>query len=99
MIKLSAVINMIQQVFYYAFQINASAEYEKKGDLAYLSKVYWAFSCLLIVIASMLMCVMPAIGSLVLQGEFASASKYLSLIHISSQRQDRGVLRKWNLWI
>ena len=78
-IKLSAVINMIQQVFYYAFQINASAEYEKKGDLAYLSKVYWAFSCLLIVIASMLMCVMPAIGSLVLQGEFASASKYLPL--------------------
>lgn len=77
--KLSAVVNMIQQVFYYAFQINASVEYESQGDLAYLSKVYWAFSFLLISLTSILMCIMPVLGGIVLQGEFGSASIFLSL--------------------
>ena len=77
--KLSAVVNMIQQVFYYAFQIDASIEYESQGDLAYLSKVYWVFSFVLIVLTAVLMCILPAIGGLVLQGDFVSASIYLPL--------------------
>ena len=77
--KLSAVINMIQQVFFYAFQINSVKEYEEGRDGAYLSRTYWGFSAGLLLFCSLLMCVMPLIGPLVLRGEFSSSVVYLPL--------------------
>ena len=77
--KLAAVINMVQQVFFYAFQINSVQEYESDRDEKYLSRTYWAFSGGLLAFCSGLMCIMPLLGPLVLRGEFSTATIYLPL--------------------
>lgn len=77
--KLSAAVNMIQQVFFYAFQINSSLEYERNADEAFLSKTYWLFSAGLTLACSLLICVLPLISGFILQGEFSTASIYLPL--------------------
>lgn len=78
--KLSAVINMVQQVFFYAFQINASREYDEGADLKFLSKTYWWFAAALIFFGSLLLCVMPLLADFLLQGDFKVGAIYLPAV-------------------
>lgn len=78
--KISAVVNMVQQVFFYAFQINASKEHDEGADLVFLSKTYWWFAAALIMVGSFLLCIIPLLADFLLQGEFRVGAIYLPAV-------------------
>lgn len=84
-IKISAVINMLQQAIYAAFQLNTSQTYEESEDKeAYYSSVVNSFTSLYAIFGSMMICLAPLIAKITLRGEFYSAKIYLPLIMFSA---------------
>lgn len=82
--KISAVMSMVQQVFFYAFQINASKEYDEGADLGFLSKTYWLFAAALIFVGSLVLCILPFLDDFLLQGEFKPGAIYLPAIMLAA---------------
>lgn len=77
--KVVAVVNMLQQVFYFSFQLNISREYEDKNISNFLSNTYKAYSAILLVIGSIVISISGILAFVVLKGEFYIARIYLPL--------------------
>lgn len=78
--KMAAVINMLQQAFYAAFQLNTSREYNSKDKEAYFSNIYRLYSSGILMFGSMILCVSPILAKLTLKGDFYSSNVYLPMI-------------------
>lgn len=79
-IKIAAVINMLQQAFYSAFQLNTSREFESDDKEEYFSNIYNLYSSVILIFGSIILCCSPILAKLTLKGDFFVASKYLPLI-------------------
>lgn len=84
-IKISAVINMLQQAVYAAFQLNTSKVYEEDDEKeTYYSSIINLFITIYSVFGAMMICMSPLIAKITLRGEFYSAKIYLPLIMFSA---------------
>ena len=79
-IKLAAVINMLQQAFYAAFQLNTAREYNNAEKEAYYSKIFKLYSAAIIVFGSMILAASPVLAKITLKGDFYKARVYLPLV-------------------
>ena len=77
--KIAAVINMFQQVFYYAFQLNNSRE-SKEGDILYYTRVFFLFSALMIIGSSFVLLCIPFTATFILKNDFSDGITYLPMI-------------------
>ena len=84
-IKIAAVINMIQQAVYAAFQLNTSMVYEEEGEgEKYFSSVINLFISLYCVFGAPIICMSSLIAKFALRGDFYEARIYLPLIMFSA---------------
>lgn len=79
-IKIAAVVNMIQQAIYAAFQLNSSKAFKENDKEKYYSKIINLFIILYIVFGSVIISFIPVIAKLTLRNEFYSAKIYLPII-------------------
>lgn len=79
-IKIAAVVNMIQQAIYAAFQLNSSKAFTEEGKEKYYSKVINLFITLYIVFGSIVISFTPLLAKITLKNEFYSAKCYLPII-------------------
>ncbi len=78
--KIAAVINMLQQAFYAAFQLNTSREFESEDKERYFSNIFKYYSCGIVIFGSIILCMSPILSKMTLRGDFYSSSVYLPLI-------------------
>ena len=78
--KIAAVINMLQQAFYSAFQLNNSREFESKDKEKYFSNIFKYYSCGILIFGSIILCISPILSKITLRGDFYSSNVYLPLI-------------------
>lgn len=84
-IKISAVINMLQQAVYAAFQLNTSKAYEDSEEHeSYYSTIINLFISLYAAFGTVMICMSPIIAKITLRGEFYTAKEYLPLIMFSA---------------
>lgn len=79
-IKLSAVINMLQQAFYAALQLNTSREYESSDREQYYSNIFKYYAIGVLIMGSLIMSLSPFIAWFTLKNEFYAARVYLPII-------------------
>lgn len=79
-IKISAVINAMQQAVYAAFQYSASFEYRNANKERYYSKINNTFTTLYCTLGSLMICFTPLLAQITLKKEFDVAEKYLPVI-------------------
>ena len=79
-IKIAAVINMVQQAVYAAFQLNASRMYIEQDKETYYSEIMNLFISGYCVFGAFIVCFTPVLAKLSLKNDFYSASCYLPLI-------------------
>ncbi|WP_333646065.1 lipopolysaccharide biosynthesis protein [Lacrimispora sp.] len=79
-IKMAAVINMLQQAFYAAFQLNTSREYESDDKEQYFTNIFKLYAACILIFGSIILCLSPILAKLTLKNEFYSAKVYLPLI-------------------
>lgn len=61
-IKMASVINMLQQAFYAAFQLNTSREYESTDKEEYFSNIFKLYAACILMFGSIILCFSPAFG-------------------------------------
>jgi O-antigen/teichoic acid export membrane protein len=79
-VKLAAVINMFQQAFYAAFQLNTSREYNSTDKEEYFSNIFRLYSATMLVFGSFVVSVSPLLAKFTLKKDFYDARIYLSII-------------------
>lgn len=79
-IKIAAVINMLQQAFYAAFQFNTSREYESADREVYYSNIFRLYAVAILMFGSVILCMSPIFAKFTLKNEFYAARIYLPLI-------------------
>ncbi len=79
-IKIASVINMLQQAFYAAFQINTSREYESADKEIYFTNIFKLYASCILMFGSVILCLSPILAKLTLKNEFYSARVYLPLV-------------------
>lgn len=79
-IKIAAVINMLQQAFYAAFQLNTSRAYEDDRKEEYYSIIFNLYSSIVLCLGSIIICFAPLLATFTLKNQFYSARVYLPLI-------------------
>ena len=79
-IKMASVINMMQQAFYAAFQLNTSREYNSSEKELYFSNVFKLYASGILIFGSLILCISPLLAKITLKNEFYSARIYLPLI-------------------
>ena len=79
-IKIAAIISMLEQAFYAAFQLNASREYESKDKEAYYSSIFRLYAVGIIILGSVILCMSPLLAKFTLRNEFYAARIYLPLV-------------------
>lgn len=83
-IKISAVINMIQQAVYAAFQLNSARMYIEKDKETYYSGVINVFISLYCTFGALIVCLTPILAKATLKNEFYSANCFLPVIMLSA---------------
>ena len=83
-IKISAVINMIQQAIYSALQLNASREFSDKNKEIYYSKINYLFTIVYCSFGAIIMCFTHLLAIIMLKNDFIIAEKYLPIIMFTS---------------
>lgn len=83
-IKISVVINMIQQAIYAAFQLNASREFSEKNKEIYYSKINNLFTILYCSFGAIIICFAHLLAVITLKKDFIVAEKYLPIIMFAS---------------
>lgn len=78
--KIAAVINMLQQAFYAAFQLNTSREYGSKDKESYFSNIFSLYSSCILIFGSIILCFSPLLSKITLKGEFYASSVFLPFI-------------------
>lgn len=79
-VKLAAVINMFQQAFYAALQLNTSREYESADKETYFTNIFRLYSSVILASGSVILAVSPILAGLTLRKDFYDAKKYLSIV-------------------
>lgn len=79
-IKMASVINMLQQAFYAALQLNTSREYESADREKYFSNIFKLYAVCILMFGSIILCLSPILAKLTLKNEFYSAKVFLPLI-------------------
>lgn len=79
-VKLAAVINMMQQAFFAAFQLNTSREYESVDREQYYTKIFRLYSGCILVFGSLILGCSPLLAKLTLRKEFFTARQYLPVV-------------------
>ncbi len=79
-IKISAVINMMQQATQASFELNASKEYGNSGNEHYYSNLCNLFSTIFYIVGAFIIALTPFIASFTLRKEFINAEVYLPII-------------------
>lgn len=83
-IKISAVVNMIQQAVYAAFQLNSSRKYRDEDKESYYSAVTNSFIGLYCLFGSVVVCMTPILAKITLKNDFYSARTYLPIIMLAA---------------
>lgn len=78
--KIAAVINMLQQAFYAAFQLNTSREFESEDKEKYFSNIFKYYSCGILIFGSIILCMAPILSKITLREDFYSSNIFLPLI-------------------
>ncbi|WKY43075.1 polysaccharide biosynthesis C-terminal domain-containing protein [Eubacteriaceae bacterium ES2] len=79
-IKMASVINMFQQAFYAAFQLNTAREYESKDKEEYFTNIFSLYAACILMFGSIVLCFSPILAEFTLKNEFYSAKIFLPLI-------------------
>ncbi|WP_349946260.1 polysaccharide biosynthesis C-terminal domain-containing protein [Lacrimispora sp. BS-2] len=79
-IKMASVINMLQQAFYAAFQLNTSREYESLDKENYFSNIFRLYAASIVMFGSVILCFSPLLAKITLKYEFYAAKEFLPLI-------------------
>lgn len=79
-IKIAAVINMVQQAVYAAFQLNSSRMYIEKEKEAYYSDTINVFISIYCIFGAFIVCLTPVLAKITLKNDFYSAKCYLPAI-------------------
>lgn len=79
-IKITAIVNLIQQTVTMAMQLNVSKEYKNKDRENYYSVVFNLFTLLFFIFGSGIICVSPILSKITLQKEFYDARIYLPVL-------------------
>ena len=79
-IKMASVINMLQQAFYAAFQLNTSREYESTDKEEYFSNIFKLYAACILMFGSIILCFSPLLAKITLKNEFYTAKVFLPLI-------------------
>lgn len=83
-IKISAVINMMQQAIQLAFELNASKEYANSDKEKYYSKLCNIFSSIFFIVGAIVIAVSSILSAITLKKEFIYAQVYLPIILLAS---------------
>ncbi|MBD5523917.1 MAG: oligosaccharide flippase family protein [Lachnospiraceae bacterium] len=79
-IKIAAVINMVQQAVYAAFQLNSSRMYMEKEKEVYYSDIINLFISIYCTFGAFIVCLTPVLAKIALKNDFYSAKCYLPAI-------------------
>lgn len=83
-IKIAAIVNMIQQAVYAAFQLNSSRIFTQEGKEKYYTEIINLFIGLYCVFGSVIIGFTPLIAKITLRNDFYSAKIYLPIIMLSA---------------
>ncbi|MGN0159524.1 MAG: lipopolysaccharide biosynthesis protein [Brotaphodocola sp.] len=79
-VKLASVVNMFQQAFYAAFQLNTSREFESADKESYFTNIFKYYSSVMLVSGSVILSFSPILAKFTLKKDFYSARVYLSIV-------------------
>lgn len=79
-VKLAAVINMFQQAFYAAFQLNTSREYESTEKETYFTNIFRLYSTIILIFGTITLSVSPLLAKFTLKKDFFEARVFLPVI-------------------
>lgn len=83
-IKIAAVVNMIQQAVYAAFQLNSSREFTNEGKEKYYTEIINLFICLYCVFGSVIVCFTQLLAKITLKNDFYEARIFLPIIILAA---------------
>ena len=83
-IKIAAVINMLQQAVYAAFQLNSSRAFTKQGTEEYYTEITNLFICLYCTFGSIIVCLTPLLAKFTLKKDFFEARIFLPIIMLAA---------------
>ena len=83
-IKIAAVINMIQQAVYAAFQLNSSRAYSEEGKEVYYSEITNLFISIYCTFGTIIICATPILAKFTLKNDFYEARVFLPIIMLAA---------------
>lgn len=83
-IKIAAVVNMVQQAVYSAFQLNSSRIFMEKNKEVYYSNIINSFIALYCTFGSIVICFTPTLARITLKNEFYDARLFLPIIMLAA---------------
>ena len=82
--KIAAVVHMLQQAVYAAFQLNASRAYAHEGREAFYSECINLLTGLYCALGAVVVCLTPLLARLALKNDFYEAGVYLPIILLAA---------------
>lgn len=83
-VKISAVINMAQQAFYSAFQLNNAKQIENKDKDVFFSKSFKIYSAGILIFGSIILSFVEILADITLKKDFNMAKQYLPIILLTA---------------
>lgn len=83
-IKIAAVINMVQQAVYAAFQLNSSRAFTEENKEGYYSEITNLFISLYCTFGAIIVCMTPILAKFTLKNDFYDARIYLPIIMLAA---------------
>ena len=83
-IKIAAVVNMIQQAVYAAFQLNSSRAFTEKNKERYYTDITNLFISLYCTFGAIIICFTPILAKITLKNEFYDAKVFLPIIMLAA---------------
>jgi len=83
-IKIAAVVNMIQQAVYAAFQLNSSRAFSDEGKEKYYTEIINLFLCLYCTFGAVIVCCTPILAKITLKKDFYQAKVFLPIIMLAA---------------
>ncbi|SCY42566.1 lipopolysaccharide biosynthesis protein [Butyrivibrio sp. INlla14] len=78
--KIATIINMIQQAFFMAFQLNGAKQYDQKGSNEYFDDILTIYLAVVFIFGGAVMMLYKVIARITLHGDFYSAVVFLPVI-------------------
>ncbi len=83
-IKIAAVVNMIQQAIYAAFQLNSSRAFTEEGKEKYYTEITNLFIYLYCTVGAVIVCFTPLLAKITLKNDFYEARIFLPVIMLAA---------------